>query len=479
MQVDVVSTSRVGGNRPLVFDSPDAPADKHALEVLEKHVLNADLAAAPVVLPDFHHKPTMEMPSSIAVATRAQVWPTLTSASLNCGMALIALDADRPHAEAICEFYEQVKHRYPFPAKHRRDLSVEDVLRCAADGASFAFDRFALDPAERERVELGGHLDIEAYGGLERIRRELPLSVVQLSRMRFGTVGPSNHFVELQQVEEVLDPVAASRLGVSLGQVTLQYHCGGGVLAGEMGALFGRRKRYTKPLRVQMALAKPIYHLASARSLDELRTRFGLYFAHSYPPIDRSSSEGERLMLANAMAMNYGFAYRLATYAALRVIASDTLAASGSRLIVDSPHNSIYEEEVGGRSAIVHRHNSCRAYPATSFPAGTAFGDVGQALLLPGTNRTSSYLCVADEGAERSLHSTCHGAGTIIKQFAQRALSQPDPRQRRTLRFGYLDERARIVDQLDDAGVDEALNILVRHRLARPVARMRPFAVLN
>ena len=91
-------------------------------------------------------------------------------------------------------------------------------------------------------------------------------------------------------------------------------------------------------------------------------------------------------MLANAAAMNYGFAFRIATYIALRKIPTDVFGGpSPAAFVVDSPHNSIYEEPlVGGESAVVHRHNSCRAYPAELMPAGTVFGKTGLALLLPG-----------------------------------------------------------------------------------------------
>ena len=72
--------------------------------------------------------------------------------------------------------------------------------------------------------------------------------------------------------------------------------------------------------------------------------------------------------------------------------------------IVDSPHNSIYEEEVDGE----RRHR-----PPPQFVPGlpgrderpSRFAHTGQAVLLPGTNRTSSYLCVADDGVGTSLHS--------------------------------------------------------------------------
>jgi tRNA-splicing ligase RtcB (3'-phosphate/5'-hydroxy nucleic acid ligase) len=112
-------------------------------------------------------------------------------------------------------------------------------------------------------------------------------------------------------------------------------------------------------------------------------------------------------------------------------------------------------------------------------PSGTAFATVGQAVLVPGTRRTSSYLCVAAAGAERSFHSACHGAGTIIDQFAGRGVSGPCERGHTTLRFRYKENEATVVPHLDDCGVDEAVGILVAHDLVRPVARLRPLAVLH
>jgi tRNA-splicing ligase RtcB len=197
------------------------------------------------------------------------------------------------------------------------------------------------------------------------------------------------------------------------------------------------------------------------------------------PPVPRWGAEGERLMLANALAMNYGFAFRLSTYATFLQLAARAFGARGGRLIVDSPHNSIYEEEVDGAPAIVHRHNACRAFPAERMRDHPVFGETGQAVLVPGTNRTSSYLCVAEDGAGASLHSACHGAGETVKEFSNRGLSDLDPLGRSTLRFRYSDGAPEIVRHLDDKGVNEALGVLVTNRLVRPVARLRPFAVLT
>ena len=462
-----------------VLDSADAPADPVSLAVLREGLEDADLAAAPVALPDLHLKGDKEMPSSIAVATRETIRPTLTCPTLNCGMTLVALDLERPSDAAVGRFYDRVRERVPFPPTWRRDLGSDDVVRCATEGAEFAVERFGVDPASLERMEERGRIDTARFGGAERIRRELPWSVKQLSRVRFATIGPSNHFIELQQVDEVMDPGAASALGVELGLTTLQFHGGGGALTSELGVLFGRRRRYPRSLRMQMAVQKPLYHLARARSFEELRRRRALYFTGGFPPVERDGPEGERLMLANVMAMNYGFAFRLSAFAILAGILRDTLGAGESRLVVDSPHNSIYEEELDGRRAIVHRHNSARAYPASRMREHPVFGRFGQALLLPGTSRTSSYLCVAGEGARASLYSASHGAGSTIDRFAADSLSGLDPEGRRTLRFRYSADAPVGVRQLDDRGVDDTLDVLARHDVVRPVARLRPFAVLN
>ncbi len=468
-----------GGRDPRVFDSKDMPASEQALNDLRATVGDdADLAAPPVVLPDFHHKSNMELPSSVAVATRGSIRPTLTSASVNCGMALMALGSDRPGRAGIEEFYRRVRERYPYPPRRRPELSAQDVLRCATDGGRFGALRFGAEESILERIEESGTLDLERYGGADRLRRELPGIVPQLARLRFGTVGPSNHFIELQEVEEVFDPEVAARLGVAEGQLTLQYHGGGGVLTGAVGAMFGRRKHYPRELRAAMSVVKPLFHITTARSLTQLRQRYALYFAGGCPPVRLDSDEGRRLMLANAAAMNYGFAFRVAVYTALRQIAADVFGGSPGQLVVDSPHNSIYEEQVGGKPAVVHRHNSCRAYPAELMPTGTTFAETGQAVLVPGTHRTSSYLCVGAGSAE-ALHSACHGAGTVISDFADRGISKPDEQQRSTLRFRYDGAAPAQAAQLDDKGVNEALGVLVRGGLVRPVARMRPFAVLH
>jgi tRNA-splicing ligase RtcB (3'-phosphate/5'-hydroxy nucleic acid ligase) len=463
-----------------VFDDPSLlPADRETLTALGRRVGGAGLAAPPVVLPDFHHKSKMELPSSVAVATTSTVRPDLTGSSVNCGMALIAVDSEVPDDRAVDRFMRAVRERYPYPTRGAKELTTREVVSAAAEGAEFAADRWAAPADDLERIEEGGRIDLDQYGGIDRLTRELPGLAWQLARFRFGTVGPSNHFVELQRVEEVLDPERAAALGVREGQLTIQYHGGGGVLTGEIGRLFFRRKDYPRQIRAVNLALKPWFHLRSARSYAQLRERLSLYFTDGCSPVEIATPEGQRLMLANAAAMNYGFAFRVSTYASLRRLAAETFGGATGRLVVDSPHNSIYEEPVDGAKAVVHRHNSCRAYPAELMPAGTTFAETGQAVLLPGTHRTSSYLAVAGPSSQRSLHSACHGAGTVVSDHVRRGLSVADPEGRTTRRYRYTDQAPTDAAHYDDNGVNAALDVLVRNGLVTPVARMRPLAVLH
>jgi len=67
----------------------------------------------------------------------------------------------------------------------------------------------------------------------------------------------------------------------------------------------------------------------------------------------------------------------------------------------------------------------------------------------------------------------------MIDDQVTRGLSGSDPHGRVTLRYDYSGAGPIEVPQFDDRGVHEALRILAGQDIARPVARLRPFAVLN
>jgi tRNA-splicing ligase RtcB len=67
----------------------------------------------------------------------------------------------------------------------------------------------------------------------------------------------------------------------------------------------------------------------------------------------------------------------------------------------------------------------------------------------------------------------------VIDQLERSGRSAADPQGRSTLRFRYEDSSPTRAAHLDDVGVNAALAVLTGHRIVRPVARMRPIAVLH
>jgi tRNA-splicing ligase RtcB len=458
----------IGEGRHEVAEAPLA----HLQQIAREDGL---LAAPAVVLPDFHHKNSQEMPSSVAVATRTHIVPHFTASSVNCGMALLStgLDVEDLSPKLLDSFIDHVKLRAPHPMPLKAALSRREVFRAAREGASFAIERYGLDPEQIKAVEHRGRLDLEEGTDERILRRFAPRLTAEASRYRFGGVGPGNHFIEVQVCHEVLDPVAAATMGVHEGMVVVEYHGGGGVWAGEMGRLFVPRKKSTGLRRARTAALKAAMHASVDPSV--LKERWDLYFHHVRRAIDADSAEGKRLWMSYCTAMNYGFAYRIASYQVIRESLSAAWGSPvGTRLVYDSPHNSVYKEQVGGEPAFVHRHNTARAVG----PGVLADHPLGQPVLVPGTNRTSSYLCIGARGSGVSLDSACHGAGTLVDASIRRGTAGPDP-QRVTRRYSYADNAVQEVAHVGDAGVELAVDILTDEDIVRPVARFTPVAGLT
>ena len=416
MQLTILSESRErpsfagskrGGVR--IFDSADSPADPRLVMELQAGVGTADLAAPPVVLPDFHHKSNMELPSSVAVATVDSIRPTLTSASVNCGMALLGFDAERPGRAGVAEFYRRVQGALPLPGPARRSELTRPT--CWLRGAGRGSRPSGSGPARAWSGSRSGPVSTWSGTGA----RPAPSGAALPGR----PAGPPPF--RDRGADQPLRRAAAGRGGVPRAEGAPARGSAG---AGDAAVPRRRGRPHRRDRGACSAVggkppadpggdgrpeaAVPPGHRAVAA---QFRERLALYFRAGCPPVSRATDEGQRLLLANAAAMNYGFAFRTATYAGPAAHRPRRLRCRRGRLVVDSPHNSIYEEEVDGASAVVHRHNSCRAFPAHLMPPGTTFARTGQAVLLPGTNRTSSYLCVAGPvaGAASTARATVPG----------------------------------------------------------------------
>jgi tRNA-splicing ligase RtcB len=189
-------------------------------------------------------------------------------------------------------------------------------------------------------------------------------------------------------------------------------------------------------------------------------------------------------------AGNYAFANRSALTQRLRNILQQELGQDGElEVIYDVCHNiaKVEEHQVQGRrcSCCVHRKGATRALGGDHPELADRFSGVGQPVLIPGDMGTASWVMAGPRsGSNRAFSSSCHGAGRALSRAAARKQVDSEQLQRDLASKGIF-VRARTPNVLCEEApqaykdVDEVIRLTAGAGLARPVARLRPIAVIK
>jgi len=382
---------------------------------------------------------------------------------INCGVRLLATPLEAKDVSSRLErLVDDLFGTVPagLGSEGELRLSVEEIDRLLEQGAAYV-------------VQLGYGLDEDlAYieeGG--RIPGADPAAVSRLAKQRefrqVGTLGSGNHYLEVQTVETILDPRAASAYGLFAGQIVVAVHTGSRALGHQIGQDYLKvmeeaSRRYAIPVRERELVCAPI-----------------------------SSDEGQRYLAAVACGSNCAFANRqmiahLVRTSLHRVLG---LAAAEVRTVYDIGHNNAKVERhvVDGQSRqlLVHRKGSTRAFSAGREESPEAYRAVGHPTLVGGTMGTVSYVMRGTQvGMEKAFGSGIHGAGRALsrKKAAAKywgedvkASMASDGILLRAHNLRGVAEEApgaykdveRVVQAATDAGVNQ------------PVARLRPLAVVK
>ncbi len=384
---------------------------------------------------------------------------------INCGVRLMRSDLTvedlRPRLERLAdELFRAVPSG--IGASIGRRLTPDELENVLRQGAGWAIERGDGWPEDIERTEERGRL-----GGAD------PSAVSTRARQRgsdqLGTLGSGNHFLEVDAVDDVADKEAAAALGLFDGQVVVFIHCGSRglghqVCTDHVAVLDRAMKRY--------GIEVPDRQLACA-------------------PID--SEEGRAYLCAMAAAANFAWANRQLIGHAVRGAFERVLGRDARRLglelVYDVSHNMAKFERhtVDGAEVevCVHRKGATRAFPAGHPDVPAAYREVGQPVMVPGDMGRHSYVAVGAPGSmAESFGSTCHGAGRALsRQAALRQLRGVDiagelERDGIVVRAEsprLLGEEASIAYK----DVAEVVRVAEKAGLLRPVARLRPLAVIK
>ncbi|WP_369244610.1 RtcB family protein [Streptomyces sp. R41] len=325
---------------------------------------------------------------------------------ISCGVRLLAVDLDRralePALTAVMDGLDRAIPRGAGPGGVWRSIRPGQLERILRGGSRYAVGEGYGEERDLRRCEDGGAVADADVGQVSERARERGLGQV-------GSLGSANHFLEVQQVDEVYDETAAAAFGLTAGQVCVMIHCG------------------SRGLGHQICTDH-------VRAMDRAMSRYGITVPDrqlACTPVE--SPEGQAYLGAMAAAANYGRANRqLLSDAARRVFRR----AAGARLslVYDVSHNLAKMEThpVAGapRLLCVHRKGATRAFPPGHPDLPEDLREVGQPVLIPGTMGTASYVLTGVPGGD-AFFSTCHGAGRVMSRHqAARATSGKELRAR-------------------------------------------------
>ena len=337
-------------------------------------------------------------------------------------------------------------------------LSGEDMGAMLRGGAQWAVERGWGMEEDLERIEEHGRMagaDAAQVSGQAKRRQ----------RDEMGTLGSGNHYLEVQEVEQVFDRSAADAFNLEPGAVVISIHCGSRGLGHQIGTEFLKQMALDARGR---GLHLPDRELACAPINSEL---------------------GRSYLGAMRSAINCALANRQILTHLTRRAFRDILPRARLALLYDVSHNTCKVEthDVDGtaRQLFVHRKGATRAFGPGKVDLPEALREVGQPVLIGGSMGTSSYiLCGTARSEQQAFSSACHGAGramsrsealrryngrSVVDDLAARGILIRSPSMRGVAEEapGAYKDVSAVVEAADRAG------------LARTVARLRPIVCVK
>lgn len=300
----------------------------------------------------------------------------------------------------------------------------------------------------------------EETGKMTGVKLEnLSPTAIKRASSQLGTLGSGNHFIEIQQVERILDHPAAAVFGLFPNQICVMIHCGSRAL-GQQTCLDYSRK--FAQVSQKYGLQPPTRNLASL-------------------PAD--SPEGQAYLSAMAGSVNFAFANRQFITHKIRQVFSALFRKEKPelKLVYDVAHNIAKWEIHQGKKVLVHRKGATRVLPPNHPQNPEKYLKTGHPAIVPGSMGASSFVMTGLPAAEKTYFSVNHGAG--------RRMSRQEAK--RTIKKEIFDEQMKeiiynkpfrvIADEAPGAYKDINLvtDTLVEAGIAKKVVQLKPLAVIK
>ncbi len=387
---------------------------------------------------------------------------------INCGVRLCSLDIDINDVD-IKNLSNQLAKAIPSGATRKGGAQLDNTKleSILSEGAGAAVNLGWGESRDLQNIESNGFLDSQ--------NRNLSERAMKRGMSALGTLGSGNHFLELQFVDKIVDETAAKSFGLRKGQITAMIHTGSRGLGHQVCS------EHVNSIESNYEKKGKMWH--SPKWDIEIADR-QLAAAPIY------SKEGQDYVDSMNAAGNYAFANRSALTQRLRTALREILGRdSDVQLIYDVSHNiaKIEDHQVHGKNCkcCVHRKGATRALGGDHVELANRFSGIGQPVLVPGDMGTASWVLAGPKkGSNEAFSSSCHGAGRRLSRTAARNSIDSEQLKKNLEEKGiYVNVKTPNVlsEEAPEAykNVDEVIDLTHKAELARPVARLKPFAVIK
>ena len=377
---------------------------------------------------------------------------------INCGVRLLAteLQADEVRPK-IAPLVHDLSRSIPSGTGRGGALRLTDpeLDRVLGEGCRYLVERGLARPEDLATIEAGGGLPAADPA-------QVSSRAKHRGRDQLGSIGAGNHFVEVEEVEEVFDPTAAASFGLRRGQLAVLIHTGSRGLGHQVCTDYVREMDQAMP---RYGIVLPDRQLACA-------------------PIE--SPEGRAYLAAMCAAANFAWSNRQMITSIVRDVFARALGEPGHlRVVYDVAHNIAKLETYGAETLCVHRKGATRAFGPAHPETPERYRGVGQPVFIPGSMGTASYVLAGTDAAlGLSFGSSCHGAGRAMSRTAAKR-ARPGHEVRRALEAQGIVVRcpsnAELAEEAPYAykDVERVVEVVHQAGLARKVARLRPLGVVK
>jgi tRNA-splicing ligase RtcB len=315
----------------------------------------------------------------------------MTGFDINCGLRLLKTN----------KFYKDIKDNLKeigkilydkipvgLGSKSKIDLTDDDLKEVLTTGVNWAIKKGYAKEEIKNKIEEEGCMPCEMKISDKALKR---------GRKQLETLGSGNHFLEIQQIEELYDEELSKKYNLKEDQIMIMIHTGSRGLGHQVATDFLNLhekavKKYNINIPDKQLVCAPINSKEGKDYFEAMKCASNFAFVNR--TLISFFIEKELKKMDFKLETIYDVAHNIAKFEKLSIPIYEYNKIKNEFTIKDSKMKKV----------LIHRKGATRAYP--NLP-----------VIIAGSMGTASYLLEGTEDSFKHLYgSACHGAGRALSR---------------------------------------------------------------